>query len=84
MATKVIGFNCDSYTRYLKHFVENDGISVFKNIVPLEEMTPKQRYELALSDDEDAFIWDNIDSFLTDLNDESASVSNMWVYSYEV
>lgn len=80
MSTKVIGFFCDSYARYS---AADCGDEV-KNIVPLEEMTPKQRYELALSDDDDAFIWDNIDSFLTDLNDESASVSNMWVYSYEV
>ena len=80
MVTKVIGFFCDSSTRYSSA----DCGDEVKNIVPLEEMTPKQRYELALSDDEDAFIWDNIDSFLTDLNDESASVSNMWLYSYEV
>ena len=75
MATKVIGFDCDSYARYLKPFV--------KNIVPLEEMTDKQRYETALEDNEDTVIWNDIDSFLTDLNDECISVNNMWVYKYE-
>lgn len=75
MATKVIGFDCDSYARYLKPFV--------KNIVPLEEMTDKQRYETALEDNEDTVIWDDIDSFLTDLNDECISVNNMWIYKYE-
>ena len=75
MATKVIGFDCDSYARYLKSFV--------KNIVPLEEMTDKQRYETALEDNEDTVIWDDIDSFLTDLNDECISVNNMWFYKYE-
>lgn len=75
MATKVIGFDCDSYARYLKPFV--------KNIVPLEEMTDKQRYETALEDNEDTVIWDDIDSFLTDLNDECISVNNMWFYKYE-
>ena len=75
MATKVIGFDCDSYARYLKPFV--------KNIVPLEEMTDKQRYETALEDNENTVIWDDIDSFLTDLNDECISVNNMWVYKYE-
>ena len=78
MATKVIGFYCDSYARYPKHFIEND----VKNIVPLEEMTDKQRYETALADNENAIIWDDIDSFLTDLNDECISVNNMWVYKY--
>ena len=75
MATKVIGFDCDSYARYLKPFV--------KNIVPLEEMTDKQRYETALEDNEDTVIWNDIDSFLTDLNDECISVNNMWIYKYE-
>ena len=75
MATKVIGFDCDSYARYLKPFV--------KNIVPLEEMTDKQRYETALEDNENTVIWDDIDSFLTDLNDECISVNNMWIYKYE-
>lgn len=75
MATKVIGFDCDSYARYLKPFV--------KNIVPLEEMTDKQRYETALEDNEDTVIWNDIDSFLTDLNDECISVNNMWFYKYE-
>ena len=75
MATKVIGFDCDSYARYLKPFV--------KNIVPLEEMTDKQRYETALEDNENTVIWDDIDSFLTNLNDECISVNNMWVYKYE-
>ena len=75
MATKVIGFYCDSYACYLKPFV--------KNIVPLEEMTDKQRYETALEDNEDTVIWDDIDSFLTDLNDECISVNNMWFYKYE-
>ena len=83
MATKVIGFDCDSYARYLKPFVENDGTSVFKNIVPLEEMTDKQRYEIALEDNENTVIWNDIDSFLTDLNDECISVNNMWIYKYE-
>ena len=78
MATKVIGFYCDSYARYSKHFIEND----VKNIVPLEEMTDKQRYEAAIEDNENAIIWDDIDSFLTDLNDECISVNNMWVYKY--
>lgn len=82
MATKVIGFNCDSYARYSKHFIENDGTSDFKNIVPLEEMTDKQRYETALEDNENAIIWDDIDSFLTDLNDECISVNYIWVYKY--
>ena len=75
MATKVIGFDCDSYARYLKPFV--------KNIVPLEEMTDKQRYETALEDNENTVIWNDIDSFLTDLNDECISVNNMWIYKYE-
>lgn len=83
MATKVIGFYCDSYARYSKHFIENDGTSVFKNIVPLEEMTDKQRYETALEDNENTVIWNDIDSFLTDLNDECISVNNMWIYKYE-
>ena len=82
MATKVIGFNCDSYARYSKHFIENDGTSDFKNIVPLEEMTDKQRYETALEDNENAIIWEDIDSFLTDLNDECISVNFIWVYKY--
>lgn len=77
MATKVIGFSSDYYTRK-----SVNGIEYFKNIVPLDEMTPRQRYELALSDDENAMIWDDIDSFLTDLNDEYISVNNMWVYKY--
>ena len=75
MATKAIGFDCDSYARYLKPFV--------KNIVPLEEMTDKQRYETALEDNENTVIWNDIDSFLTDLNDECISVNNMWIYKYE-
>ena len=75
MATKVIGFDCDSYARYLKPFV--------KNIVPLDEMTDKQRYETALEDNENTVIWDDIDSFITDLNDECISVNNMWIYKYE-
>lgn len=79
MATKVIGFDCDSYARYPKHFIEND----VKNIVPLDEMTDKQRYETALEDNENTVIWDDIDSFLTDLNDECISVNNMWIYKYE-
>lgn len=77
MATKIIGFSSDYYTRKTVN-----GIEYFKNIVPLDEMTPRQRYELALSDDENAMIWDDIDSFLTDLNDEYISVNNMWVYKY--
>ena len=79
MATKVIGFDCDSYARYPKHFIEND----VKNIVPLDEMTDKQRYETALEDNENTVIWDDIDSFLTDLNDECISVNKMWIYKYE-
>ena len=75
MATKVIGFDCDSYARYLKPFV--------KNIVPLDEMTDKQRYETALEDNENTVIWDDIDSFITHLNDECISVNNMWIYKYE-
>lgn len=77
MATKIIGFSSDYYTRE-----SVNGIEYFKNIIPLDEMTPRQRYELALSDDENAIIWDDIDSFLTDLNDECISVNNMWVYKY--
>ena len=77
MATKIIGFSSDYYTRETVN-----GIEYFKNIIPLDEMTPRQRYELALSDDENAIIWDDIDSFLTDLNDECISVNNMWVYKY--
>lgn len=83
MATKVIGFYCDSYARYAKHFDENDGMTGIKNIVPLEEMTGKQRYETALEDNENAMIWDDIDSFLTDLNDECISTNNMWFYKYD-
>lgn len=77
MVTKIIGFSSDYYTRE-----SVNGIEYFKNIIPLDEMTPRQRYELALSDDENAIIWDDIDSFLTDLNDECISVNNMWVYKY--
>ena len=77
MATKIIGFSSDYYTRE-----SVNGIEYFKNIIPLDEMTPRQRYELALSDDENAIIWDDIDSFLTDLNDECISVNNMCVYKY--
>lgn len=77
MATKIIGFSSDYYTRE-----SVNGIEYFKNIIPLDEMTPRQRYELALSDDENAIIWDDIDSFLTDLNDVCISVNNMWVYKY--
>lgn len=77
MTTKIIGFSSDYYTRE-----SVNGIEYFKNIIPLDEMTPRQRYELALSDDENAIIWDDIDSFLTDLNDECISVNNMWVYKY--
>lgn len=72
MAT-IVGFNIDNYRR----FSINHGD--YKNIVPLEEMTPEQKYELAVSD-EDSLIWDSIDSFLTDLNDGCVDTENMCFY----
>lgn len=71
----IIGFNLDVYGRY-------NGGGSYKNLVPLDDMTPQQRYELALSDDENVSIWSDIESFLTDVNDDMVSLDEMWFYKY--
>ena len=77
MSTSIIGFNVDSYIRF-----ESDMPFEGKNIVPLENMTPKQRYELALDDDEDAVIYDNISTFLQELNDGYINSESYFFYEY--
>lgn len=76
---KVIGFNIESYSRYGVNNTIEDG---YKNIVPLEKMTPQQRYETALADDEDTCIWDSVEALLQDMNDECVSTNDMWFYTY--
>lgn len=80
MSTKIIGFKNYSYGRF-SSVKDNEN---YKNIVPLDKMTPYQRYELALDDDdEDVIIWDSLEAFLTDLNDELVDVEEMWFYDYK-
>lgn len=78
---KVLGFSIESYSRYgVNGKVEED--CGYKNIVPLEDMTPQQRYETALADDIDVLIWDNVDALFQDMNDELVSTNDMWFYTY--
>lgn len=79
MATKVLAFDVDAY----KH-LESDAEfgEEYNNIVPLEDMTPRQRYELALSDDENCLIYDTIDDFLDAMNNGLISEEYGWFYSY--
>lgn len=78
---KIIGFSVDAYKRHNTDQLFLDGD--VKNIVPLEKMTSKQRYELALGDDEDTIIYDNIDSFLVDLNDGVVDSEGYFFYQYK-
>ena len=55
----IIGFSVDAYERFT---LRKDC----KNIVPLEEMTPKQRYEVAIDDFEDCVVYDCVEDFLDD------------------
>lgn len=73
---KVIGFSVDDYARF-------DGDGVYKNIVPLEEMLPRQRYETALEDTDCCIIFDNAQTFVSDLNDECIDANGYWFYVYE-
>lgn len=86
MATKILAFDADCYLRQgtLRNGDEFLGdLSEFKNIVGLDDMTPKERYELALADDETAFIYDTIEEFTEALNDEWLESTNYWIYPYQ-
>lgn len=74
---KILAFSIDNYARY-----EVDPDGGYKNIVPLDEMTLQERYELALNDDDNVMIWDNVGAFLEDMNDELVSTNDMWFYEY--
>ena len=49
----------------------------------LDGMTGKELYERALSDDEHVSIYDDLDTFQEDLNDECVNVDGSWIYFVE-
>lgn len=50
------------------------------NRTELEKMSDKEKYQLALSDDTDTAIWDDVKSFETDLNDDLVNIENGFVF----
>lgn len=76
---KILAFSIDNYSRYGVNGEVEEG---YKNIVPLEDMTPQQRYETALNDEYDAMVWSSVDALLQDMNDECVSTNDMWFYTY--
>lgn len=50
----------------------------------LDKLTDVQLNEIALSDDEDAFIYDDVRSFTDHLNGEFVDVDNNWIYPINV
>lgn len=86
MATMILGFSVDCYSRFTPKSKESISMSEYKNpLVGLEDMTPRQRYELALVnvDDEDVRIYDCVEDFLSELNDDYVSNDNFYFYTYE-
>lgn len=49
----------------------------------LDCMNGKELYERALSDDEHASIYDDLNTFQEDLNDECVNVDGSWIYFVE-
>lgn len=77
MATSIIGFSVETYLRFGPDMGFNG-----KNIVPLEDMTPRQRYETACDDFEDCVVYDDVKTFLSELNDELICSENYFFYEY--
>lgn len=50
------------------------------NRTDLEKMSDKEKYQMALADDTDTAIWDDIKSFETDLNDDLVDIENGFVF----
>lgn len=73
----ILGFDVDFYSR----FDTNDR--EYKNVVGLENLTPKERYELALIDSTDVRIWDSVDGFLNEINEGLVDTDGMFFYEYK-
>ena len=80
---KILAFDVDTYAKDKGEFEFYGDDNDYKNIVALDDMTPKQRYETALADDENAMIYDDIDTFITDLNNDCISTETYFFYTYE-
>lgn len=50
----------------------------------LDKLTEVQLHELALSDDNDTFLYDNVYSFIDNLNNEFINIDNSWVYAVNI
>lgn len=50
----------------------------------LDKLTDVQLNEIALSDDEYAFIYDDVRSFTDCLNDELVDIDNNWIYPVNI
>lgn len=70
----IVGFRISEYKVF---DYDNEG---YKNIVPLESMTPKQLYELACDDYDDVIIYDDIERFIYDLNTSLISADEFRFY----
>ena len=75
MNKSIVGFRVSEY----KLFNSND--EGYKNIVPLESLTEKQLYELACDDCDDAVIYDNVENFIYDLNNDWISTDEFMFYT---
>ena len=73
MKVKIIGFDSCVYGRF--------NTDEKNPLLSLEDMTPKQRYELALADAEDAVIYDSLEQFLFNMNEDIVN-DEYYYYQY--
>ena len=71
----IVGFRNNVYKVF-----DYDNEGEYKNIVPLESLTPKQLYELACDDYDDVVIYDDVENFIYDLNTSLISADEFRFY----
>lgn len=65
---KILAFDLDYYFKDRGQYLESREKENFLNIVPLDDMSEKERLETAMGDDCHVSLWEDVDSFLQDLN----------------
>ena len=76
----ILAFSVDSYAK--EEIQLKDGFMEYKNLVALDDMSPKQLYETALDDEEYVVIYDDLQSFLNDINGGFISSEGYYFYQY--